>query len=281
VPDARIASLHLYPVKGARGLPLEAATVATTGLTAAGVGDREWMVVDPDGRFLTQREIPALALVAPAVDDGVLTLEAPEQVPVSIALDGGHARARDVTVWRSHVRGFDEGDDVAAWLSAHLRRPARLVRFDRSKARDCNRDYVGKSGAHTLFADGYPILVIGAASLADLNERLAAKGEPALPMNRFRPNVVIDGLEAYDEDHVDTLCVGELALRMVKPCTRCQVTTTDQATATVGREPLPTLATYRYDERLSGVCFGMNAIVAAGSGSTIAIDDVARAELRF
>jgi len=281
VPDARIASLHLYPVKGARGLPLEAATVATTGLTAAGVGDREWMVVDPEGRFLTQREIPTLALVAPTVDDGVLTLEAPHQVPVSIPLDGKHARARDVTVWRSHVRGFDEGDDVAAWLFAHLRTPARLVRFDRSKARSCNPDYVGKSGAHTLFADGYPILVIGAASLVDLNERLAAKGEPALPMNRFRPNVVIEGLEPYDEDHVDTLCVGELALRMVKACTRCQVTTTDQASASVGREPLPTLATYRYDERLSGVCFGMNAIVASGSGSTIAVDDVARADLRF
>jgi uncharacterized protein YcbX len=281
VADARIASLYLYPVKGARSVPLEAATAATTGLTAAGVADREWMVVDPDGRFVTQREIPTLALVAPAIDDGVLTLEAPTQAPVSIALDHAPAGARDVTVWRSHVRGFDEGDDVAAWLSAHLARPVRLVRFDRTKARKCNPDYVGKSGAHTLFADGYPMLIIGAASLADLNERLVAKGEAALPMNRFRPNIVVEGLDAYDEDHVDTLTLGALVLRMVKPCTRCQVTTTDQATAAVGHEPLTTLSAYRYNERLSGIAFGMNAIVAAGSGSTIAVDDVARAELRF
>jgi len=281
VPDARIASLFIYPLKGARGIALEAATVAVTGLTVAGVGDREWMVVDPDGQFVSQRETPALALIAPSVDDGVLTLEADGQVPTSIALDHGRASAREVTVWRSKVRGFDEGDDVAAWLSSHLGRAVRLVRFDRSKARQCNPDYVGESGAHTLFADGYPILVIGDASLDDLNERLGAKGEPPLPMNRFRPNVVIEGLDAYDEDHVDTLTLGELALRMVKPCTRCQVTTTDQETAAVGREPLPTLAAYRYDERLAGVVFGMNAIVASGSGTTLAVDDTARVDFRF
>lgn len=279
--DARIASLFLYPVKGARGLALDAATVATTGLVAAGIGDREWMVVDEDGRFVTQREIPRLALVVPAIHDGVLTLGTPDDPGVGVALARDRGAARAVTVWRSHVRGFDEGDDVAAWLSDRLGHAVRLVRFDRSKERRCNPDYVGRSGAHTLFADGYPVLVIGSASLDDLNERLAAKGEPALPMNRFRPNVVVDGLPAYDEDHLDTLAVGAVVLRMVKPCTRCQVTTTDQDSARVAREPLPTLATYRYDARLAGVMFGMNAIAAAGAGGTIAVGDAARADYRF
>ena len=123
--------------------------------------------------------------------------------------------------------------------------------------------------------------MIGTASLDDLNERLAQKGEAALPMNRFRPNIVIEGLEAFDEDHLDTLVAGEIVLRMVKPCTRCQVTTTDQDTASVGREPLPTLAGYRYDARLEGVTFGMNAIVAAGAGGTLAVDDTASANYRF
>jgi uncharacterized protein len=281
VADARIAALHVYPVKGARGLTIDAATAAVTGLTVAGVADREWMVIHADGRFVTQRELPKLALVIPCVDDDVLTLGTVERAAVAIALRHPHGAARAVTVWRSHVRGFDEGDDAARWLSAHLDCDVRLVRFDRAKERGCNPDFVGSSGAHTLFADGYPVLIIGSASLDDLNERLGAAGEDALPMNRFRPNIVLDGLPAYDEDHLDTLALGDVVLRMVKRCIRCQVTTTDQDTAAVGREPLTTLAAYRYDERLEGVAFGMNAIVAQGSGGTIALGDAAGAHYRF
>jgi len=279
--DARIASLFVYPVKGARGLAVDAATAAVTGLRVAGVADREWMVVDAEGRFLTQREHPALALIVPAVDDDVLTLGADGHGEVAIPLAGSHGTAREVTVWRSHVRGFDEGDDVAYWLAGRLGVDVRLVRFDRRKARACNPDYVGDSGAHTFYADGYPVLVIGSASLDDLNGRLAEKGELELPMNRFRPNVVVEGLDPYDEDHLDTLAIGEVVLRMVKPCVRCQVTTTDQETAQVGREPLPTLAMYRQDDAFGGVKFGMNAVVAAGEGGTIAVGDAAVGELRF
>jgi uncharacterized protein YcbX len=229
-----------------------------------GAADREWMVVDGDGRFVSQRDLPALALVAPSVHAGGLRLDAPGRAPLVIDAARVAGDARDVQVWRSHVRGHDAGDDAARWLSAHLGRDVRLVRFDRSKPRRCNPDFVGRSGAHTLFADGYPVLVIGSASLADLNARLAARGHAALPMDRFRPNVVVDGLAPYDEDHVDTLTAGDVVLRMVKGCTRCQVTTIDQASATPGIEPLPTLATYRHDARLAGVTFGMNAIVERG-----------------
>ena len=238
--------------------------MATTGVTHDGAADREWMVVDGDGRFVSQRELPALALVVPSVHADGLQLDAPGAAPLVIDAARVTRDARDVQVWRSHVRGHDAGDDAARWLSAHLARDVRLVRFDRSKPRRCNPDFVGRSGAHTLFADGYPVLVIGSASLADLNARLAARGHPALPMDRFRPNVVVDGLAPYDEDHVDTLTAGDVVLRMVKGCTRCQVTTIDQASATPGIEPLPTLAMYRHDARLAGVTFGMNAIVERG-----------------
>ena len=245
-------------------MALARSTVETTGLAHDGAADREWMIVDAEGRFVTQRDEPALALVVPSLRPRGLRLAAPGCAPLDIDRESIAPEPRDVQVWRSHVRGHDAGDAAAIWLSTHLRRDVRLVRFDRSKPRRCNPDFVGRSGAHTLFADGYPVLVIGSASLADLNARLAARGHEALPMDRFRPNVVVDGLAPYDEDHVDTLSVGEVVLRMVKPCTRCQVTTIDQASAALGIEPLPTLASYRHDARLAGVTFGMNAIVERG-----------------
>jgi uncharacterized protein YcbX len=156
-----------------------------------------------------------------------------------------------------------------------------MVRFDDRVPRPCNPDYVGATGATTLFADGYPVLVIGRASLDDLNARLAACGVPAVPMNRFRPNLVLDGLDPYDEDHLDTITSGPVTLKLVKPCTRCEITTTDQDTARRNLEPLRTLASYRRDDRFAGVTFGMNAIVVAGAGATLAVGDAADGAFRF
>jgi uncharacterized protein len=279
--DVRIESLHVYPVKGCRGIALDVADVATTGLVASGAGDREWMIVDSAGRFVTQREHPRLALVGTQVRDGFLTLSAPGVAPLVLPLRAPGGPSGDVVVWRSAVKGFDAGDDAARWLSVHVGAGVRLVRFDRALARPCNPDYAGDSGAHTLFADGYPILVIGAASLADLNARLAGQGGLPLPMNRFRPNVVLAGLPPYDEDHVATIAFGDIVLRCVKPCTRCQVTTTNQDTADVGVEPLRTLAGYRMSVRLAGVTFGMNAVVVGGAGGTLAAGAPAGVEYAF
>lgn len=277
---ARVTSLHVYPIKGCRGIDVERADVAVTGLVAEGVGDREWMIVDADGRFLTQRELPRLALVATAISSQGLRLTAPHMPEFCIPLDAPRA-SREVVVWRSNVLGSDCGDAAARWVSDWLAREARLVRFDRARKRDCNRDYVGDSGAHTMFADGYPILVANSASLGELNERLAARGHAALPMNRFRPNVVIEGLPAFEEDHIDTVALNGVVLRLVKPCTRCQVTTTDQATARVGIEPLPTLGEFRMDARLDGVTFGVNAIVIEGAGRSIVAGMPAAIDYRF
>jgi hypothetical protein len=278
--DAVVRALNVYPLKGAAGIAVDAADVRVAGLSTGGVADREWMAVDPQGVFVTQREFPRLALVATAAVDGAVVLSAPGRPAIELRA-GDRGPSRDVRVWNAQVRGFDAGDAAALWLSDHLATPLRIVRFDAAHPRRCNPDYAGGSDAEVRFADGYPVLVIGQASLDALNEKLAARGAAPLPMNRFRPNVVLDGLEPHDEDHLASIAIGGVVLKPVKPCTRCQVTTVDQATARVGDEPLATLSTYRRDDRLAGVTFGMNAIVVAGAGRTIAVGDRADGELRF
>jgi uncharacterized protein len=278
MPAVTASGLFVHPVKSCRGIDCDFVDVRSTGWSRNGVRDREWMIVDRHGRFVSQREEPRLALVETHATDARIELRAPGREPLAVA-DG--VAIRDVVVWSASVRGFDAGEEAAAFLSAYLGRDVRLVRFDDARPRPCNPDYAGDSGATTLFADGYPVLVIGQASLDDLNERLAARGRPALPMNRFRPNLVLDGLAPYDEDHIDTIALGEVMLKLVKPCTRCEITTTDQATARRGAEPLLTLSGYRRDDRLAGVTFGVNAIVVAGAGSRVTRGEAAEATFRF
>jgi uncharacterized protein YcbX len=275
--DARIGALALYPVKSCAGVALERADVDVTGLRARGGRDREWMVVDAGGRFVTQRECPALALVRVDPTASHLALTAPGAVALTVPLPSG--AGRDVVVWRDTVSGIDAGDEVARWLAARLARDVRLVRFDTARRRPCDPERVGDSGAHTLFADGYPVLVAGRASLAELNRRLAAKGRAPVAMERFRPNVVVDGLEPHDEDHLSTIETAAVTLRLVKPCTRCTITTVDPATGEPGDEPLATLAGYRMDERWGGITFGMNAIVERAG--PIAVGDAVRATFAF
>ena len=278
--DAVVSALALYPLKGAAGIDLGGVEVRTTGLASHGVADREWMAVDRAGVFVTQREHPRLALVRTSLDRHRLMLVAPGHPAIALDADA-RAPARDVRVWNAQVRGHDAGDAAADWLSTVLATEVRLVRFDSAHPRPCNPDYAGDSGAHVRFADGYPLLVIGRASLDHLNGRLAAKGAAAVPMNRFRPNLVLDGLEPHDEDHCASIAIDGVVLEPVKPCTRCEVTTVDQASGRKGAEPLVTLSAYRRDDRLAGVTFGMNAIVRAGAGRALAVGARASCEWRF
>jgi hypothetical protein len=258
-----IAGLHVYPVKSCRGVALREAL-----LTAAGLEhDREWMVVTPEGRFVTQRDEPRLAVVAAGLDADALMLSAAGAGGVSVPLDLRGA-ATVVTVWRDRCRAFDQGEDAARWLGEFVGRPLRLVRFDAAGRRLSDTAWTGGREAPNRFSDGFALLAVSRASLDDLNARLPVP----LPMDRFRPNLVLEGLPPYGEDGLGELVAGTVRLRRVKPCTRCVITTTDQVTGTVaGDEPLRTLKSYRWDAALRGVTFGQNLIVVAGAGAHLRV----------
>ena len=258
---ASVAALHVYPVKSCAGLALERAPLLATGFAH----DRHWMIVRPGGRFVTQRELPRLALIGVGLEPDTLVLAAPGRAVLRHRL-ATPGQPRAVVVWRDACSGLDQGDEVAGWLSEFIGEPLRLVAFDAARARVVDPHVTGSCEFVTQFADGYPLLVIGAASLEDLNARLPAP----LPMNRFRPNLVLGGVPAYAEDRIHELHAPGIRLRLVKPCTRCSITATDQARGAVdGDEPLHTLHGYRWDRTLHGVAFGQNAVVVAGAGREI------------
>ena len=260
---AALTGIFIYPVKSCRGIANDRAQLAATGFE----GDRHWMLVRPNGRFVTQRELPRLALVGTQLTATSLTLTAPDMPALEVSRDA-QGPGLAVTVWKFDGRGIDCGDHAAAWVTQYLETPLRLVRFDPDAPRACSPEWTPGAHAVTEFSDGFPILVISRASLADLNARLPQ----ALPMERFRPNVVIDGVEAYDEDRMHELRAGPVTLRIVKPCSRCSITTTDQQRGVVdGVEPLQTLKEYRYDPKLRGVLFGQNAIIVNGVGESLQV----------
>jgi hypothetical protein len=262
----KVSSLHIYPVKGLKGIDLDAAQATERGLEH----DRRWMVVDNDGVFLTQREHPKMATVWTDIGAGGLELSAPDVGAVTVPLEPEGRKPLRVQVWRSVVEALPASAAADVWLTRYLGLGCRLVYMPDTTRRLSNPDFAG-DGKLVGFADGYAYLVITEASLADLNTRLAAKSHPALPMNRFRPSIVVSGAQPYAEDHWGDIRVGEAVLRGVKPCGRCQVTTTDQTTGEVrGPEPLQTLSTYRESTRF-GVMFGMN-LVSVKTGR-IAVGD--------
>lgn len=271
----RVASLHYYPVKSCGGTSVQHATIDARGF----VEDRAWMVTTGDGVFLTQRDLPRMALIRPCADAGTLVLSAPDMPPLQVIRRTDGAR-RDVAVWDDICTTVDQGEAPARWLSTFLGIPCRLVRMAEDFVRQTDPVYSASVAGQVGFADGYPMLLITQASLDDLNRRLA---DP-LPMNRFRPNVVVSGASPYAEDDWGLIRIGDVSFAVVKPCARCPITTTDQDTAETAREPLRTLATYRH-VRGRGVMFGQNLIHrAAGSvsvGDPVEVLQSAAAPIRF
>lgn len=250
--SARVSQLYCYPIKSARGIALSRAELDRFGIRH----DRRFMLIDPTGRFVSQREEPRLALAVPRFDGDDVVVEAPGQSPLRLPLAGLPGPRRDVTLWDWDGRNesVDQGDGPAAWWSAYLGTPVRLVFSPEDSARPTQPTPHGRGvGGVVSFSDGFPLLVVSQASLDDLNARLA---EP-LPMNRFRPNMVVEGVAPFAEDTWQRFRAGGVTLRGTKPCARCPITTTDQDTAERGVEPLRTLATFRRGER--GVLFGQNA----------------------
>lgn len=270
---ATVTELVLYPIKSCAGIAVPQAQFLVSGLAADGVHDREWMLVTREGQFLTQREYPRMALVTPRIDGDAVEVSAPGMPPLRLPLaHDAVAAGMTVQIWDHVVEAADCGDAAAAWFADAIGGACRLVRFRPGVQRPTSTKWTGGLPAETRFADGYPILVIGQASLDDLNARLAQAGRAPLPMNRFRPNLVIAGLEAFEEDYVEAFAGGGLALRPVKPCARCPIPAIDQATGIPGPDPLDVLQTYRANPRMEGaVCMGMNAIVTAGEGASLRV----------
>jgi uncharacterized protein YcbX len=259
-----LAGLFVYPVKSCRGTPLARGTLTRSGM----LHDREWMVVTPAGRFLTQREVPKLALVSPQLHDGALLLDAPGMPRLALSLDDRSGERLPVVVWRDACQAIDAGAAAADWFSTFLGRPVRLVRFDEARRRGTDPQWSEGLQGETRFSDGFPLLVLSRASFDDLNARLPHP----LPLDRFRTSLLLDGCEAYAEDRMAALAAGGVRIRLVKPCARCVITTTDQSTAERdGEEPLKTLKTYRWDHELKGVVFAQNAIVEAGEGAELTV----------
>jgi uncharacterized protein YcbX len=249
-----LSALNVYPVKGLKGIALVDAVATERGLEH----DRRWMVVGPDGGMLTQRSHPRMATVWTELSDDALTLSAPDVSSVDVPLVAPPGPAVHAEVWSNPVEAVAASADADAWLSEYLELSCRLLYMPESSRRYSNRRFADDKLVG--FADGFAYLLTGEASLGDLNARLLAKGHAALPMNRFRPNLVVTGGEAFAEDGWNEIHVGEAVLKAVKPCGRCQVTTTDQSTGEVkGPEPLATLSTYRESKEF-GVLFGMNLV---------------------
>jgi uncharacterized protein YcbX len=247
--DIRLSAIHLYPVKGIRAVDTLEAHLEANGLR----GDRRWVIVDDEGKFLSQRTHPRMALIGGAFDGHRLFLTAPGQDPLNLEMPAGKRRIK-VTVWRDHLDAAAVDPATDQWLSRFLDHPCRLAFMDDTCRRPIS-SAGGLPGETVSFADGYPCLAISTASLADLNSRL---DEP-LPMDRFRPNLVVDGCDPFAEDGWRKIAVGETVLRYAGLCARCSVITVDQASGLRRcEEPLRTLATYR--QRGNGVVFGINLV---------------------
>ncbi|HEY2591199.1 MAG TPA: MOSC N-terminal beta barrel domain-containing protein [Steroidobacteraceae bacterium] len=262
-----VHALNIYPVKSARAVPLGSVRLAATGFE----WDRQWMTVDAADSFVTQRTHPRLARVVPALGREALTLSAEglEALEVPLAIEGAPVT---VQIFNDTCIAQDQGDEAAEWLSEVIGDVVRLVRVGPRMDRVANPRYAAPDRAPTTFVDGYPILVCSTASLEYLNARMSSP----VPMERFRPNLVIDGLSPFEEDRIAALEIaspgGEpVRIRLVKPSTRCVIPSTDQHTGERSTNPLPFLRQFRFDRTLKGITFGENAVIASGVGRTVAV----------
>ncbi|MET0310424.1 MAG: MOSC N-terminal beta barrel domain-containing protein [Burkholderiaceae bacterium] len=276
-----VSRLFVYPVKSCAGVELRECILTEAGLEF----DRAWMVVDEEGGYMSQRELPRMALIKPQLRHADLVLRAPGMLALHLQLDAVEKPAR-VRIWKDEVDAWDMGDLAAQWFSDFLGRKLRLVRFDPDVRRLSNMDWTGGIEAPNQFSDGYPVLVLSEASLDDFNQRLVAAGHAAVGMERFRPNIVISGVDAQDEMRLDLFRIDaggkEVELKPVKPCPRCPIPDIDPATATSSPEVGDMLRTYRQDERVKGaITFGMNAIVVKGAEETLKVGQPVSADYTF
>ncbi|HEY9712571.1 MAG TPA: MOSC N-terminal beta barrel domain-containing protein [Chroococcales cyanobacterium] len=280
----KVTALNIYPIKSCAGTALNSARIGLKGI----IYDRNWMLVDDMGDALTQREVPQLCLVKPSLSETGenieirLNADGMKELQITESKNGGNsgydsdydeAEELEVTLFGHHLQAQEVSPSASKWFSSFLNRKARLVRMAPDYTRQVDQNYALRETDQTGFADEFPLLLISQESLNELNNRL----DEALPMNRFRPNIVVQGCEAFEEDDWKTIRIADVTFDVVKPCARCTITTTNQATGERGVEPLRTLAQFRKQE--GGVMFGQN-LVQQGEGRinvTDAVEIIARA----
>ena len=271
-----ISEINIYPIKSLKGISLDSAVVEERGLQY----DRRWMLTTPDGMFFTQREFPQMATIGVAVESGKLKVESDRMGTLDIPLEPDKGERKTVTIWQSVCDGLIYNGEVSEWFSDAIGAKCQLVYMPDESRRDVNPLF-NKNDDVVSFADGYPLMMLSEVSLADLNSRL----ETPLPMNRFRPNLVVSGSDAFAEDDWQKIRIGEAIFRTTKPCERCVITTVDQARGEfAGKEPLKTLASYRIAKDLipdryeslgvgsNAVLFGQN-LIPETPGATVRVGD--------
>jgi hypothetical protein len=288
--QAQIDQLYIYPVKSCAGLALTEALLTETGFDL----DRAWMVVDERGMFVTQREMPRMALIRPQLRGDEMVLRAPGMLALHLRIDVVEA-VTEAQVWDDRLPAYDMGDLAAQWFSDFLApqraagappRPYRLVRFDPEQRRLASLKWTAGVEAPNQFADGFPLLVTSTASLDGLNRRLRSQGHAEVSMERFRPNIVLRGVDEHDEDRIDILHIttanGTVTLKPVKPCARCPIPNIDPADASSDPAVGDTLQSYRIDPRVGGgVTFGMNAITLEGFDQVLRVGLPVRGRFQF
>jgi len=286
---AILTELNLYPIKSCGGIALREATITAAGLMSQHIYDREWMVVDANGVGLTQRTHPQMATITPRIKADTLELRAPGMLRLEIPLDlpdPDEAPTANVRVWyedeKIQHKAYDCDDITATWFSKAIGVPCRLVRFHPHAKRLSSAKWTQGTEVPNLFSDGFPMLVISEESLADLNQKLRAQGRDALPMNRFRTNIAINDIGAFEEDFAETIKIGGVVLKPVKPCARCTVPSVDQATGIVGPSPLDIMQYYRANDKVDGgLTFGMNLMLVEGEGQTVRVGQDVEISLAF
>lgn len=273
-----VTHLYIYPVKSMQGIPLEKGELTVRGLKY----DRNWMVIDEEGTFLTQREIPKLASIQIRFSDDHLHFTNPKGGSIVVPLEGRRGPDVVTEVWGDRCEALDEGDDISEWLTETLGqskgRSLRLVRFKDEFRRNIDRKYLKGEDSHTAFADGFPFLVTTEESLSELNDKLISSGSNPVSMERFRPNIVIKGLEPFQENQIEQLvCAdGRYKLGIRKPCKRCKVTIVDQKSGGIAnpKEPLRTLTLMKTIPGRRGAFFGQNTTLVSGEGTEIRHGDL-------
>ncbi|MDI1242417.1 MAG: MOSC domain-containing protein [bacterium] len=283
----QISEINIYPIKSLKGIALNEAVVEKRGLRF----DRRWMLTDRDGMFFTQREVPKMAAIAVRVDSGQLIVESESAGTLTIPFEPDRGSHQNVTVWQSDVAGVVYNGEVSEWFSDVLGRSCQLVLMPEKSHRHVSEKF-DRGDDIVSFADGYPLLLIGEGSLANVNERLhdiyrdEEYGEKLpLPMNRFRPNLVVEGSDPFEEDNWSRIRVGEAIFWVVKPCARCVMTTVDQDRGDFdGKEPLKTIASFRmakdvfpdtfgsFGQTANAVLFGEN-LIPENPGAMVRVGD--------